>query len=368
MATRILQIVPTPPYIGDGIGDYASLLALRLWQDFKIETNFLVFRTDFKVDLEKSRFPTAQISDHSLQALFAAIPEDIDAIILHFSGYPYFNSTFKGMLGINTPFWLADAIESIVNLRKVKLIFMVHELPRLNRGQFYLFGFLNPIQNIVSYRIAKTAHTVLTSSNKYQRILSKWLRRNVPKISIFSNMGEPDSISPLAERKSRLVIFGGSARCRIYQNNFQSLIQSCKLLGIEEICDIGPPLNLPKYPDLEINLVEMGFRSQTEISELLLTSLAGCLDYSPYPGNLGKSGVFAAYCAHGLVPILTRYNSSEGDGLHMNRHYLVLGSVLESWNLAELQTIADKAYEWYQTHTLKEISKIFSSCILGATL
>ena len=364
MTTKILQIVPAPPYTGDGISDYASLLASRLWQDYGIETNFLVFRTDLTIDSGKSKFPIIQLSSHNSHSLVSAIPEKVDAIILHFSGYPYFDSTFKGLLGINTPFWLAEALQSVVHLSQTKLILMVHELPRLNRGQFYLFDFLNPIQNLVSRRIARMADTVLTSSNRYQVILSKWLGKNVAKVSIFSNIGEPDSIPPLLMRKRRLVIFGGSARYRLYQNDFQALIQSCKLLGIEEIYDVGPPLKLPKYSDLEVNLVEMGFQSQREISELLLTSLAGCMDYSPFPGNLGKSGVFAAYCAHGVVPILTQYNPSEADGLHLNQHYVIPGDDLNHLSLAELQTIADNAHTWYQTHTLKAIAQVFAQHLL----
>lgn len=363
MVEQILQIIPTPPNSSDGIGDYALLLATQLLKDAQINTQFLVFRNDIEVNSDVNRFSMARLPSHQPEVFCSSIPKNIRAIIVHFSGYPYFNTSLKGSFGVGTPFWLIDALQSVVKSHPLKLIVIFHELPKLHWKQFYLFGCLNPIQSIVSRRLATMADTVLTGSVNYQAILSKWLGKTVTKISIFSNMGEPDAVSPLAIRKRRLVIFGGSARSRIYQNNFQALIQSCKVLGIEEICDVGSPLKLPKYSGLGINFIEMGFRSQPEISELLLTSLAGCVDYSPFPGDLGKSGAFAAYCAHGLVPILTRYNPSEADGLQMNQHYLVLGSKLDSLNLTQLQAIADQAHEWYQTHTLKEVAKAVSSCI-----
>lgn len=363
MIEQILQIIPTPPNSSDGIGDYALLLATQLLQDFQVDTQFLVFRNDIEVVPVVNGFSMAQLPSHQPEIFCSCIPTNIRVIIVHFSGYPYFNTSLKGIFGADTPFWFIDALQAVIKNHQLKLIVMFHELPKLHWKQFYLFDFLNPIQSIVSRRLARMADTVLTSSTKYQAILSEWLGRKVIRIFIFSNMGEPPSITPLVARQRRLIIFGGSARSRIYQNHFKVLIQSCKLLEIKEIYDVGPPLKLPKLPSSEINLVERGYCSQTEISQLMMTSLAGCLDYSPFPGNLGKSGAFAAYCAHGILPILTRYNPSETNGLCMNQHYLVLGSKLDKSSLDRTQIIANKAYEWYQDHTLKEIAKIFHSYI-----
>lgn len=367
MVDRILQIIPTPPNSSDGIGDYALLLATQLLEDFQIDTQFLVFRSDIEVEPVINGFPIARLPAHKPEVFCSCIPAGIRVIIIHFSSYPYFNTSLKGTFGFGTPFWLIDALRSVVRSHQLKLIVMFHELPKLHWKQFYLFELLNPLHSIVSRRLAEMADTVLTSSTKYQAILAKWLSRNVTKILIFSTIGEPNSVLPSIARQRRLVIFGGSARSRIYQNNFQVLIQNCKLLGIEEICDVGPPLELPNFPNLDIKFVEMGFRSYPEIRELLLTSLVGCIDYTPFPGNLGKSSVFAAYCAHGLVPLLTQYNPSEADDLYLNQHYLVLDSQSDGLNLAQLQIIADQAHEWYQDHTIKEIAKIFSTCILRIT-
>jgi hypothetical protein len=367
MTEEILQIIPTKPNWSDGVGDYALLLATQLLKDAQIKTRFLVFRNDIEVDPFVNGFSIARFPSHQPDALCSSIPEGIGTIIVHFGSYPYFQDNLKGNFGVDTPFWLIEALQSVVKSRHLKLIVMFHELPKFywSRMQLHLFGFLNPIHSIVSRRLARMADAVFTNTTGSQVILSKWQRKSVTKLLVFSNMGETESSPPSIVRKRRLVIFGGAGRSRIYKNNFQALIQSCKSLGIEEICDVGPSLKLTEHLSSEIKLVEMGWCSQTEISELMLTSLAGCIDYSLYPGELGKSGIFAAYCAHGLVPILTNYNPSEADGLYMNQHYLALDSKLSNLDsgLAELQMIAEKAYEWYQTHTLKKIAKTFSSCI-----
>ncbi len=211
MTSQILQIVPTPPHNTDGIGDLALLLAEQLSKDDGITTHFLVFRTDLKLDSTINGFPIISLPSHNTEAFLSALPENISAIVLHFSGYPYFQTNLSGMFGVNTPFWLVEALQKAIDSRQIKLIAMFHELPKLYWRQKYFFDFLNPIHSIVSRRIAKLADVVIASSTKYQQILATWLKRPVSKIAIPSNMGEPDLILPLKERKRSVIIFGGSA-------------------------------------------------------------------------------------------------------------------------------------------------------------
>jgi hypothetical protein len=365
MSDKILQIIPSPPNCADGVADYALLLATQMLKDAQLKTQFLVFRIDLEVEPTIiNNFPLIRLPDHQPQSLYSSVPEDIEVIILHFSAYPYFNTSFRGVFGRGTPFWFVDALKSLVQNRKIKLIVMFHELPKLHWKQFFFFNFLNPIHSSISRGLAKIADIIITNSTYQQAMLSKWSAKNVTKVLIFSNMGEPDTVFPLTDRQRRLIIFGGPARTRIYQKHFPALLESCKLLGINEIYDIGPPVEIPECSKIGIRLVKMGFLSQPEISELLLTSFAGCLDYFRCPGGLGKSGVFSAYCAHGLVPILTEYDASEADEIYMNQNYLVLGSKLGNLSTAQLQAVANKSHKWYQSHALPRIAEIFSSSIL----
>jgi hypothetical protein len=364
MSTKILQIIPTPPNCTDGIGDFALLLAERLFKDYQIATHFLVFRTDIKVESTISGFPVTCLTSHNTQAFLSALPEDFTAIILQFSGFPYFQTNFCGMFGVGTPFWLVEALEKALNSRQLKLIAMFHELPKLYWRQRYFFDFLNPIHCHVSRQIAELTNVTIATSSKYQQILASWLKQPVNRIAIPSNMGEPDSVPPLTKRQRRLIIFGGSARTRVYKNAFAELIQCCQSLKIKEIYDVGPCLNLKERYDFQgLKFHELGFKTKEEISQLMLSSIAGIFDYTPFPGDLAKSGVLAAYCAHGLVPITTQYNPSEADGLHMNQHYLTLNNSVGQSNSNKLQAIADNAHNWYLAHSLPEITKVFNNYI-----
>jgi hypothetical protein len=373
MTTHVLQIVPTPPHLGhmgpSGIGDYALLLAEQMQKDYGVTTHFLFFclkdLADVKFDSAVNGFPVTGLSAHSCEAFASALPKGIDAIILHLCQYPYFNTNLRGTFGFGTPFWLPKALETAINLYQLKLIVMFDELPKLYWRQTYVFNLLNPIHAIVSRQIAEIASGILTDNYRNKEILLNWTKKPVAIAPVFSTIGEIDRIPLLSGRRSRMVIFGGS-RSRIYnsQNAVDRLTRACNALGIKEIYDIGLSLDLKnKYNFENITFIEKGYLSPEDTQGLLLTSIAGCLDYTPFPGELAKSSVFAAYCAHGIVPISTQYNPSEGDGIYMNQHYLNLDD-LKPLSLSELQAISDNVQSWYQPRSLKSVAKMFVSQII----
>ena len=81
----------------------------------------------------------------------------------------------------------------------------------------------------------------------------------------------------------------------------EALAAACRALAIAEILDVGPPLpELPSRLD-GLPVRALGTLPEAEVSGVLLRSYAGFLGYPP--PMLAKSTVFAAYCAHGLVPV-----------------------------------------------------------------
>lgn len=352
MAAKIVQIVPRLPPHTDGVGDYGLRLAEQLLKAHQIRTHFLTFQLGIETEPVINGFSAVGLPSHQADTLLSVLPPDIQGILLHYSNYPY----LQGKL--DAPFWLPSALERAINLRHLKLVVMFHELPLLKWKQL---NFLNPIQSIVSRRLAQIAHQVVTDSARFQAILSRWFQRPIPCIPDFATIGEPEYVPPLAERERRLIVFGGTDRRRVYQNSLPKLLQTCQILAIKEICDIGKFLNLKQLYDFaDVHLVEMGFQPSEVVSRLMANSLAGCLDYTRFPGDLGKSSVFAAFCAHGLIPICTQYNPSEADGLEMNKHYLVLDEQLGDWDLSQLQSVADNANQWYSRHNLRENAQGFA--------
>jgi hypothetical protein len=86
--------------------------------------------------------------------------------------------------------------------------------------------------------------------------------------------------------------------------------------------------------------------------------MAGFLNYDPR--RLGKSGIFAAYCAHGLLPINQRRADHPVDGLVVGLNYWVPTIATEH---QELSAIAQQAHTWYQSHSLAAQAKAFIQCL-----
>jgi hypothetical protein len=104
-----------------------------------------------------------------------------------------------------------------------------------------------------------------------------------------------------------------------------------------------------------------------EVGGILLDAVAGVLDY--LAEMLGKSTIFAAYCAHRLVPIIAAYGSAApADGLKPGVHYRLVNSEDEKLRLSVDQLIADNAYDWYQTHTLSIHAQTLAACLASKGL
>lgn len=352
---KIVQVVPRLPPYTDGVGDYSLRLAEQLLKVHNITTQFIVFQQGIEIEPVINGFPATVLPAHSSNTFLSVLLGEIEGIILHYSNYPYLHGKF------DAPFWLVKALIAAMKWQPLKLVVMFHELPILKFGAIH---FLNPIGSLVSRRLAKIATAVLTDSARFQTVLSRWLQHPVICIPDFSTIGEPDRVPLLAERDRRMIVFGGSDRHNVYKNYLKHLLDSCKILGIEEIYDIGKSLNLSLSDFKDVRLVQMGFQSNEAVRELMLTSQAGFIDYSRFPGDLGKSSVFAAFCAHGLIPICSQYNPSEADGLEMNKHYLVPNQ-LKTLNVMQLQAIADNANQWYSLHNLTQNTQVFASFFLS---
>lgn len=358
----IIQIVPRLPPAIDGVGDYALNLAQQLYQDFGIETQFLVSDPSWIGDthLEKFTIYTLSIrSSVSLLSLLREISIDSSVILLHYVGYGYAK---KGC-----PIWLVQALERWKTERNYqKIITMFHEVYAAGRPPWTSAFWLFPLQKKLATHLVQMSDRILTSKQTYADLLYKMSRKKqskIPALPVFSGIGEISYIQPLAERQRRLVIFGSRGnRVRVYQEAFSQLSQACKHLEIEEVWDIGTPTNFNLSTVNGISIVEMGQLPAAKISRIFSNSIAGFLCY---PSDfLAKSTIFAAYCAHGLLPINVQCQLIPVDGIQSGVHYWIPDKRssdlrdLESW-----QTIANNAYTWYQTHCLVKQSQLFSHLI-----
>ncbi|MGB3309229.1 MAG: hypothetical protein WBA86_05755 [Nodosilinea sp.] len=221
---------------------------------------------------------------------------------------------------------------------------------------------LSTVQRNLVKRLVNLSDHILTSKQLYAEILQCMVNQQlnplssdkstIPALPVFSNVGEPESVIPLDARDRTLVIFGGATtRSRSYKLCQNELTYACEQLNIEKIIDIGPNNRFKPSDVGNIPVDILGPRPATEISQILSSAFAGFIHYPV--DFLGKSTVFASYCAHGVLPIVGGgAQSSDADGLIAWHNYWHLDLTCLDINALIPQKIASNAHAWYQAHNL----------------
>lgn len=349
-------ITRLPPSV-DGVGDYALNLALRLRKDFGIETHFVVGDPTWTGATEIEGFLINQVSGCSANALLSLLPsrsQQSTTVLLHYVNYGYAKR--------GCPVWLVDGLQRWRSASVNRFVVtMFHEV--YASGPPWTSSFwLSPLQRNLAARVAQLSDRCLTSRQDYAKLLYKLSlgkHTQLPTLPVFSTLGEPDWVPPLAERERRIVVIGSpSNRLRVYRESFAELELTCQLLRINEIWDIGPSTTITLSTVNGVPVVELGPLSAAEISSILSTSLVGFFNYNPE--FLAKSTIFAAYCAHGLLPVSPQGSALPVDSIEVGKHYwMPEGSTTGLKELQQMQAIADHAYTWYQTHNLSVHARIF---------
>ena len=355
----ILQVYPRLPPAIDGIGDYSLKLAQGLRQRYGITTHFLTCRPSHQASQLIDSFPIIDLLMGDAAAFVRSVPPQINTLIIQFSDYPY--DPQRG-----APFWLVEALKTLKQQRPIQVLLVLHEFPSfyLLKKTFYLF----PWQRSAAWQLAELADTIFTNNAATQALLASRLSQPIVNLPVFSNIGELEHPPTLEQRDRRLIVFGTAGRrARIYQRSQAALRQICHALSITEILDIGPSLQLNVSEMAGVRFRELGEQPPAVISQLMAESLAGIV-YSTDNQRLAKSGVFATYCAHGLVPIVTNSDSAIADGLQAEQHFLSTAR-LETLTLDRLSTIAQAAYQWYAAHNqVKTIDYYAANLTIPAAL
>jgi hypothetical protein len=223
------------------------------------------------------------------------------------------------------------------------LVTVFHEL--FATGQPWQSSFwLSPFQRRLAARMCRTSDGAVTSLARYAARLRKWSpRATVTTLPVFSTLGETAQPLPPADRRPALVVLGSPGlRRRAYLTTESELRAACAALAVEEIVDIG---HGPVAPDSvgSVPVRKMGFVDSEAVAKLLATCRAG---FICYPAEfLGKSTVFAAYCAHGMVPIVAW--PGEPRAAHDFPCWQPAASAGPEWSAQ-----ASQAHEWYRSHDL----------------
>lgn len=263
-----------------------------------------------------------------------------ELLLLHFSGYGFHK---RGV-----PLWLLRRMRELRGRFKAFGV-VFHELFASSPpwgSAFWLSG----CQKHIARELLELSDFWLTN----RELSADWLlkrRRAAPHrmLPVFSTVGEPASID--GERAPALVVFGSpGVRANVYRWGDGEVFRCAERSGLQ-IHDIGPALHdaalAQRLADARVTV--HGRLAAEAVSAALSTASYGAMAYPT--DYASKSSVFAAYCAHGLCPILLWENYDTHDGLVAGRHYAAGFESLGQPGF-DARRIGHAARDWYQPHCL----------------
>lgn len=313
MADRITMLTAPP---SGGVMDYVHTMTERLGADARV----LVF------DKQRS----------------ADLPIDGDCVLLHYSGY--------GFARYGAPLDLLWWIQrNRPRMKRFGVFF--HEIYAQSNSPASSVFWLSPVQRYIASRLARSSDFWFSNIE----LSTEWLARragSVPhrRLAIYSSVGELHALP--AARDNTLIVFGSSpVRAETWRQGGQALFDWARTRGIA-LHDIGAPIvdadtaaalqrhGVTKHGRLEIDRIHALMRSATW----------GAVAYPPH--YVAKSSVFAAYCAHGMAPLLLSNRPPGSDGLVPGTHYVLNVPATPGPGAIEVDAIGRAAFDWYQDHRI----------------
>lgn len=347
--TLLIQIVPRGQ---GGVRDYLECLKSQ-WTQAGIESHV--------IELSQASANTQNLLDRMLSLADAGAQPNAQStfsLLIHFSGYGYER---RGLC-----FWLLREVERAQARLgdRLRVVTMFHEL--FASGPPWGSAFwLSPLQARIARKLARMSDAIWTNTELHGR----WLREQVGALTpitvqpVFSNVGEPAPPTPLSGREPSLVVFGSTSTRRRALAALSRHVGVLKRLGISEILEVGSGQPTP-WATVGLGLRFLGRLEQADLGSLLGRSAYGLIEYPPR--YLGKSGVFAAYCAYGCVVLNAADTADDCDGLQAGLHFVNLSrsaSIANDGHAREAMSRA--AHAWYEAHSLSRQAEAFAaSCVV----
>lgn len=301
----ILQILPRALSGRDGVGDYARTLAANLERHHGLTTAFVSKGEGSHLVFPMRAGPGEQRLDH------------YTAIVLHYVNYGY---SRRGV-----PLWLPPVLRRLQRASGVRQITVFHELYASGSWRQSAF-WLRPLQVRVARAIAAISDVCVVSSEVARQQLESLVAEiRIIVHPVFSNLGEP-VLSPaeIAGRDPhRWIICGGT---ELIERSLRSFLPAAFLIperfaprelfvvggsdnsGVRQTLNGEKKIRSHYYPQVEAKIA----------SEILAGCAFGWMDYFHHPDVpmpvILKSTAFAAYCAHGVIPVLPHSGSVIGLG------------------------------------------------------
>jgi hypothetical protein len=345
---RILQIVPRAPGSHDGVGDYALKLAERLASDHGLETAFA----------SAAPSSVSQVANFRIVAPLSAITKgdrkSVPHIILHYVNYGYHE---RGV-----PTHLPRFLRSLREASDGALVTIFHELYASAppwRSAFWL----QPMQKSIARAVARLSDSCVVSSETMRDLLRNLApESNITVHPVVSTLGEPTFASAQFVRRNphRWSIFGGQ---HLLQRSLRSFRQRLPFIpetfAPKELFILGGSDNPGIRRELgRIRDLACHYHPAIEAraaSDILSSCSFGWMDYfrqrNVSTDIILKSGSFASYCAHGVIPVLSQAGPPIAlQGEQMPGPYFIDANDSNLPQSSHRANISADIYDWYRRH------------------
>jgi hypothetical protein len=346
----LFVLVPDLPPNINGLGHYAYILSNQLILDNpSIKIEFIVASNPNYQFKEINGFKVHVLHRQISESLYQLLERVNSRLIhLHYVGYGYAK---RGV-----PFWLYFGLLKWRQKDGNLLFTTFHEL-YANSKVPWSSSFWNQLfQKYICKKIYLISKSVVTSRDSFKKVLLDFDPFiNISVLPVFSNFGEMNNFHNIESKEKGLIVLGSKeTRFNVYKKFQKELNIICQNCAINTIIDVGPKFD--KLPELNVPIIELGILESNQISNLLKKNSFGIIA-GHSSDFFAKSGIFAAYAAHGNIVFALNVNLSKiEDGIIVNHHFVTINSVNINYNL-----ISKTVYEWYNNHTLKKQSDVYSN-------
>jgi hypothetical protein len=337
----LIQLLPRLKPERCGISDQAVLLARELKDGFGIDSAFIVLNSDERCNVSQ---PVIYCRASNLLESCLELTQGRDgAVLAHVSGYGYSAD--------GAPTLLAEGVEEVKRSGLFCTAAYFHET--FASGWPWNSAFWHSRRQQTALRkLVACCQLIVTNTSSY----AEWLGRAsqlegealVELLPVYSAAGETDTPVPFSRRNAAMAVFGlPGTRIKAYRKiaEWDNLADA---LGIEEIYDIGPECETPS----ELNGIRVRSLGLLSVQDLAAAFRQARFGFTNYHRNwLGKSSVFASYCAQGLVPVMAEPFSGQAEGLRDGVHVVSVRTA-EAACKAGLEKCGHAAWSWYRSHSV----------------
>ena len=329
---NLVMITPYGARGTNGLSDHVDQIVAALAdQDIPSIDKIGVTRSAMEVDIRRGI--VMQGDSRGLHQLLDRYVTPDCTLVVHYVCYGYQKR--------GCPFSLIRSLRELRSLRKFRMVSVFHELYASGppwKSAFYV----SPFQRFLFRALASLSDEIVTSTPAYKRTL-ELKGKSTGTHPVVSNVGEPVDPLELTERANRAVVFG-LPHSRLPLLESRMLMPTLEKLAVSEVLEIGAPCGGPPANIGRMKWHQCGNLSGERVSELFLQSRFGLLYYPRH--LLSKSGVFAAYASHRMVPVLLAQPGSPVEELKPHIHYLD-SSDIQQLHTTAMQEIADECWQWY---------------------